>query len=224
MLVANAFGLPMVEPAYPSLTGALYGYSEGVCAEGKDFVCNVKDGLFTCRPCDFAQLEQFKRMQDLANRLATAFEIPRDKLAETDARIGRITATLVGLVGGRLQATLPAPSAVLPAIAAAKAEPTSHDTFRKIALVVPELVGWFSSGAAIVNAPTSYPTPPPQPRAQPSGDPPVVVPGPTSPSPMPMPPRSKLKAAGMFVGALGLLTAIGLVATAHYSKKGRRLR
>lgn len=223
MLVAD-FGLATVERAYPQLVGAAFGgYTEGVCAEGRDFVCNVKDGLFTCRPCDYDQLAAFKNLQHLCNRLATAFEVGRDKLAETDARIGRITATLVGLVGGRLSATLPPPASVAAAIAAAKSDPSAHETFRKIAQVVPELVTYFSQGAAIVSAPSSYPTPPPQPRADPSGDPPVVVPGPEHPSAR-LPARSKVKAAGMFVGVLGVLTAVGLVAAAHYSKKGRRLR
>lgn len=223
MLVANAFGLPTVERAYPTLVGALAGYTEGGCATGSDFVCNVKDGLYTCRPCNFPQLSAFKQVQDLLNRLATAFEFGRDKLSELDGRIGGVTARLVGLVGGRLTATLPPPQSVAIVVAAAKADPTAHDTFRQVASAVPELITWLSSGAAMLNAPTSYPTPPALPRAGSTGDGPVTLPSPTpTPASLP-PPRTKAKAAGMFVGVLGVLTAIGLVATAHYSKKGRRI-
>lgn len=225
MLVANAFGLPTIEPAFPTLVG-LYGYTEGSCAEGRDFVCNVKDGLWTCRPCDLRQLSAFKELQHTANQLATLFELGRDKLAETDARIGRITSTLVGLVASRLAVRLPAPASVAAAVAAAKSEPTAHETFRKIAQVVPELLSWFTAGVIALKAPLSYPTPPPQPRAGPSGEPPVVIPGPgTGPdTPMPPLPRSRVKSAGIFVGVLGVIAAIALVSTAHYSKKGRRFR
>jgi hypothetical protein len=224
MLVAD-FGFATVEPAYPTLVGGFPGfgaYTEGVCAEGKDYVCNVKDGLFTCRPCNFPQLAVFKQLQHLANRLAVAFEIGSQHLAETDARLGRITATLVGKVSGPLAAKLAAPAVLASAITAARDEPTSHDTFRKIAAVVPEFVDWFSAGVGLIGAPATYPTPPPQPRAAPSGDGPIKLPSPELPAVPPI--RSKLRGAGLAVGVLGVITAIGLVAAAHFSKKGRRLR
>jgi hypothetical protein len=225
LVLQDAFGIPVVESALPSLTGAFYGYTEGVCAEGKDFVCNVKDGLWTCRPCDFAQLSQFKQLQHMANRLATGFGISRDKLAETDARIGRITATLVGLVSRKLSGMLAPPSGAMAAVAAAQEAPTDHETFRAIAKAVPELVSWFDAGIALTGAPSSYPTPPPQPRAEPSGDSPITIPEPGRDGLPPLATRSRrMKMAGAAVGILGVVTAVGLVAAAHYSKKGRRLR
>src|SRR5262245_36990921 len=217
MLVANAFGIPVVERAYPTLVGLgaiiAGSYTEGVCANGADFICNVKDGLYSCRPCAFEQLGQFKELQHRANRLATKFEFGRDKLTEVDGRIATVTARLVGLVSGRLSAVLTPPLALATAIAAAKSDPTAHDTFRQISAFVPEFVQWFGAGIAMVDAPESYPTPPALPRAQPGGDGPVTVPTTTPTLPVPAP-KSRMKAAGMFVGVLGVLTAIGLVATA----------
>ncbi len=145
------------------------------CADGGDFQCSVKGGIFSCRPCDFPQLEVFKGLQTQTNRLLSGFGIQlpadrRDGAAQSvlwvDGRLGPKTATAVSLVAIKAEEKgyRPIPPAVplmrLPGfIEALKNAATAPSGVAKYA---PELLAYFKSVADKIQAttpPSGIPTP-----------------------------------------------------------------
>lgn len=214
----------------------LGAYEEGICKEGKDFICQVKEGLFSCQPCDFEQLSTFKELQYQVARMAyatglskklAAFKACVDKNLQpinclTDGRIGGNTVLMLGAIYPLAYGKVKAPDGLMDVLSAATDDYTTgrarESTMRKLATVSSEMREWLRAAADAWEAPVTLP---PEELAPPSTrDPTGPMKPPANGGPaLPKPPMSKTKKAGLVVGALGLLTAIGLVATAHYYRK-----
>lgn len=137
------------------------------CADGGDFQCSVKGGIFSCRPCDFPQLEVFKGLQTQTNRLLSGFGIQlpadrRDGAAQSvlwvDGRLGPKTATAVSLVAIKAKEKgYQAPLVLIPGLMEAmKNSPAGAAKF------APELLVYFKNVADKIQAatpPSGIPTP-----------------------------------------------------------------
>lgn len=200
----NHLGLEIIRPTLSLDGGINFGaYTEGVCAEGKDFVCSEVGGVHSCRPCNFPQLEAFRALQGELNRVAKARGYKSSYLLDIDGRMGPLTARTLGVIGTNVESVVkPENAGVSQAIKAAAAAPDSPDTHRLIAMYVPELRLYFNAVANTSGAPTSFPEAPPVPGG--GGVGPIPVPGTTVPT---APPPQVVKA-----GPPGILGFLALVA------------
>lgn len=180
MLYASNLGLEVIIPA--PLSGArrrrgrmLGAYDEGSCAEGKDFVCGPVNGVDSCRPCNTPQLSAFKQLQTNINRLLVAYGLPPSYRLDVDGRIGPLTAAAFAQVGPRAAKNNTPTAAIQAVINAAVASTTSEDTYRAMAIYVPELNGYLGPIADRLGAPQDVPPAPTTPSD--GGNGPIPVPG-----------------------------------------------
>ena len=158
MLQLNNLGLEVIRPTM-EINGLGFGsYVEGVCAEGKDFVCGVRNGVHSCRPCKFDQLDAFRGLQGEINRIIALKGLPG--LLDIDGRMGPRTARAIALVANATSNALPQGASVQKVIAACQSAPDSPDTHRLIATFVPELRTYFAQVADLLGANKDYPEAP----------------------------------------------------------------
>jgi len=189
--------------------GAVEGdYAEGVCADGADFLCGPRDGLFSCRPCTADRLVEFRAFQTQLNRLVVARGLPKSLVLDVDGRVGVKTATTLGAVARSLGGSFPLQAQV--AVGLAMNSPSTEQTAREIAKVVPTLRKYAEQTANDLNAPKSVPEP---------TKPVATGPGTTTLPPMTFP--KKKVSSGVVVGVLAGITALGLVGAAAYAKRRR---
>lgn len=179
MLTASNLALEVIVPTM-ALDGslALGAYAEGACAEGKDFVCGERNGVHSCRPCDFAQLEQFRGLQGELNRIM-AVDDPKNNMGkwlDIDGRMGPFTARALARVGAAVASKYPLTADVQKVVQACASAPDSTATHRLIATYVPELRAFFKGVADSENARKDYPEAPMPPESKPGGGAPVQVP------------------------------------------------
>lgn len=205
-------GLEIIRPTI-SLDGGinLGAYNEGVCAEGKDFLCSEVGGVHSCRPCNFPQLEAFRALQGELNRIVQARGYKSSYMLDIDGRMGPLTARTLAAVGTGVAGVVAASTEVDQVIKAAAAAPNAENTHRLIASYVPELRLYFNAVANKSGAPQSFPEAPPTPGGGTVG--PIPQPG-TSPVPTTVPPPGKvLKAGPSPVLFLALVAVTGGIAT-----------
>lgn len=195
MLSYGSLGFEVVD-RWSRLDGRFGDYAEGVCAQGANFLCGPKDGLFSCRPCTADSLKVFKDLQGQLNRLVVAKNLPRTLLLDIDGRFGPRTMTTARAVAVVTGATIPASTEEGARWLATRAESVSKE---------------LKTAADEAGAPKTPPTPPKDI---------TVTPGPDAAS-LPAPARGNGHA-GLIIGGLALLAAGGLVASAAYAKKKRR--
>jgi hypothetical protein len=201
------------------------GPVDGGCAQGADFICGPRGGVFSCRPCDFSQLEQFKQLQRLANQLVVGLGMANTPAVITglnsceggdilaiDGRVGPCTKrTLTRIVRVFGPLTM-APTN--PLLDLAKFEPTAE----YISTVIPELLTYLGQLVALSNAPKNVPAPPKQPIK--SVDAPGKLPLPSSePVAKPFPRRPSMVGVGIFAA----LAAVGLTAAGVYYYRSENL-
>lgn len=134
---------------------ATFSTSGDSCATGADFICGPKGGITSCRPCDFPQLNQFKRLQSQANRLVAAYNFDSRYRLDVDARIGPLTTRTVALVGQRVIQQLGhanVPSPVRQALNQASSAPEALTSYRALARVAPQIANVFELAANSVGA------------------------------------------------------------------------
>lgn len=214
-----------------SISGVGLGtFQEGECPDA-DFVCGPKThkgkSIYSCRPCDFAQLIEFRRLQTMANSLVVALGMVNKPgiitglhscsggdIVAVDERIGpctkRTITRIVSLFGPKTM------KPINPLLSVSKFQ----STYEYIAHVTPELITYFQQLIQITSAPKNVPAPVQQPVQ--FVDAPGPVPG---PDPLPPPPpnglvvRPRVSKSGLLIGVLAALTAIGLVGTGIYYRR-----
>jgi len=191
-----------------------YPTSGDSCAAGGDFVCGPKGGITSCRPCDFPQLTQFKRLQTQANRLVAGYGFDSRYRLDVDARIGPLTTRTVALVGQKVieqlgKANVPSP--VRQALNQASSAPESITSYRALARVAPQIANVFELAANSIGA-GDMPDPSPPVGKDPgrNGDGNGGVLPPTNG-------RQRKMGRGMkgALAALGIIGAVGLSAAAY---------
>jgi hypothetical protein len=214
----------------PSLMG-LGAYEQGQCSSGADFVCSEKGGEYSCRPCDYAQLDVFRELQEQINRLIVTYNLGNS--LDVDGRIGDDTTAAAARIHGAIKSgAVAAPPAVAQALAAVARAPRSQDAMHALAAVADETVPYFATVADAAGAPDRVPEGPPIPP---------VPPGPSEGGPFPqVPPRDvdqppvdpvitqpvatdgrKRARRGYVIGGVALLAAVGLIGAAAYYKSDR---
>jgi hypothetical protein len=208
--------------------GGLGAFQQGQCADGADFVCGPKTSkgvtVNSCRPCDFAQLEAFRELQERANSLVVALGMEKSPAIITgpdscgggdilalDGRVGpcttRTVARIIQIFGPRKLA------ASDPLLRPSNFQPTKE----YVAHALPEIVSYLRQLVTLTNAPKNVPAPAQQPIKTVSGGPgagsgefpTTIVPGLT--------PKPKTGASlKVTIGILGALAAVGLVGTGVY--------
>lgn len=178
--------------------GGLSGYTEGVCVEGADFLCGVRNGVYSCRPCNVDQLSMFKDLQIHVNSIlesrGLAARIERGPKARSaiDGRIGSSTTVALGELAEVVADEFPPQAVVREALEVVWAAPASQDAARAVARTAPEITAWLVQVASGLQASISPDTAPPRKRSR----------------------------APLFVGVVAGLAAIGLVGTAIYQRRG----
>jgi hypothetical protein len=175
-------------------------FTEGVCAQGANFLCNTVNGLFSCRPCTSKGLADFKALQTQINRLIVAQKLPLAFL-QVDGRIGSKTVTALGVVVKAVSPSYPIPMAGQRGILLAMSQPTSEEAAREVAKFIPTYSAYAKSAADAMGAPAKPPV-----ATSPPKDIEVV--------PVPTPPEPPKRRTGLIIGSLAAVTAIGLVAAA----------
>lgn len=205
---------------YDLSLGAYQGGAGPDCKPGWGYLCGPRGGIYSCRPCDYPQLEAFQRLQKLANQLVVAFRMNDAPSVITglhtvsggyklalDGRVGPATKRTVAAIMAKYGPKLMAPSAA--ALAAGKFE----DSYEYVAEYIPELIAYFEDLVRISNAPENVPAPPRQPIAS------VTAPGapPRAQKLVAPPPVTPIKRKGNWL-VLGLagLAAVGLVGAGVY--------
>ena len=208
----------------PALLG-FGAYEQGVCADGADYVCSSRNGEYSCRPCDYAQLAMFKELQNQINRLIMKYGLGRQ--IAVDGRIGDDTTRAAGAVYRASKGSYAPSASVRPALEAALASPDSASSMQALASVADETTPFFAAIAAAEGAPPTSATNPAKPSADagpyPQLPPRVTDQGTLEPSDVPAGKRGR--GGLVFLGVLAMLGAVGLVGTAHYygnNKKKRR--
>jgi hypothetical protein len=221
-LTENYFGLHTVDwyaPLGPlagmSGFGGLGDYREGVCAEGADFICGVRNGLYACRPCGYPQLAAFENFQTQVNRIIKSRGLPSRLILAIDGRIGSKTTASFGKVVEALGVS-GLPPDLQPAAIAAMNAPNAEQTFKEIAKVGPGAADYLQARADAEGAPKNVPAPPAKPEP--------ITTGPATPvittTSVPSAPRRRSRA-GYVVGGLAVLAAVGVVGAAAYQKRKR---
>lgn len=159
MLQLNDLGLEVIRPVM-ALNGnlGLGAYTEGVCAEGKDFVCGVRNGIHSCRPCKYDQLDAFRALQGEINRIIVIKGL--SGLLDIDGRMGPRTARALAAVANATSNAMPQTSDVMTVVQACNAAPDSPATHRLLARFVPELRAYFAQVADLLGASHDYPEAP----------------------------------------------------------------
>lgn len=202
----------------------LGAFDQGSCADGADFVC--KSGtqrgvtVFSCRPCDFAQLAVFRALQQKANQLVVALGMtkkpalitgPRSceggDILAVDERVGPCTARTISRIVRVFGPLTMAPTDPLLDLE------NFQVTEEYIAHSAPELITYFDQLIALTNAPKNVPAPVQQPvkGVDAPGDIPKVV----LPEALPSPAQPK-NGTKIMLGLLAALAAVGLVGTGVY--------
>lgn len=214
-----------------NIMGGLGTFTEGPvsggCKAGKDFICGPKGGIFSCRPCDYSQLDAFKALQKLANQLVVALGMAKSPaiingqhgceggdILAIDGRIGPCTKSTITKI-----VRIHGPALMMPTdplLGLGKFKPD----YEYIAHVTPELIAYFSRLAAVSNAPKNVPAPSRQPIKRVTA--PGTVPGVVAPLPSIPAPPSRI-AWGATIGIFGALAAIGLISSGVYYYQGERM-
>jgi hypothetical protein len=205
----------------------LGAYQAGVCADGADYLCNEKNGEYSCRPCNYPQLEMFKELQRQINRLVIA--TGRGYQVSVDGRIGDDTTKVLGQVYTAISGTMSPPISTGFALALTQTSPTGQGTMSAVASVADDIVPYLTRMADRAGAPLSPPTPtpprlppmPPLPGAQPGQ---TVVPAPSTREPsitLPSAPRTAAKGRGINPYALGAV-AMGTLALVLAYRKNKK--
>jgi len=191
------------------------------CKPGWDYLCGPRGGIYSCRPCDYAQLEAFQSLQKMANQLGVGLKMNDAPAVITglhtctggyklalDGRVGpctkRTVAEIVTKYGPNLM------TAVSPALAPGKFE----DSYEYIAGHIPELLVYFGTLVKQSNAPRDVPAPPQQPIASVGGPGSVPKAGKLVAPPPVTPLGKKKKPWGVLLFAG--LAAVGLTAAGVY--------
>jgi hypothetical protein len=198
------------------------GPVSGGCDAGKDFICGPKGGVFSCRPCDFPQLDAFKELQRMANQLVVALGMANKPgiivgqhgcaggdLLAIDGRIGPCTKKTITQIVRVFGPLTMAPTDPLLSLSKFQSE------YEYIAHVAPELQAYFGQLVKLSNAPKNVPAPSRQPIKS------VTAPGSVPVSSTPEEIRRVTRRVTRKTGraglvALGALAAIGLVGTGVY--------
>ncbi len=158
MLQLNNLGLEVIRPVMALNGLGLGSYTEGVCAEGKDFVCGVRNGIHSCRPCALDQLDAFRGLQGELNRVVLLKGL--GGLLDIDGRMGPRTAAAIARVAGSTANALAQSGDVMKVVQACQSAPDSPATHRLIATYVPELRSYFAQVADLLGASKDYPEAP----------------------------------------------------------------
>lgn len=205
----------------------LGAYQAGVCADGADYLCNTKNGEYSCRPCNYPQLEMFKELQRQINRLVIS--TGRGYQLTVDGRIGDDTTKVLGQVFTAIGGTMSPPIQTGFALALTQTSPTGQGTMSAVASVADDIVPYLKRMADRAGAPLSPPTPtpprlppmPPLPGTQPGT---TVVPSPPGKEPSvtlpPLPGRTAQKS-GINPYALGAV-AMGTLALVLAYRKNKK--
>jgi hypothetical protein len=196
------------------------GPVDGGCADGADFICGPRGGVFSCRPCDFPQLDSFKDLQKLANQLVVGLGMANSPaiivgehgceggdILALDGRIGPCTKSTISKIVRVTGPTLMPPTDPILSLSQFKPD------YEYIAEVTPELIAYFEQLVALSNAPKDVPAPSQQPIKR------VTAPGSVPKASAPLPSdrfRAKPRVGAMTVGIFGALAAIGLIGTGVY--------
>jgi hypothetical protein len=174
--------------------------TEGSCG-GADFRCSARpedNGIFSCRPCTTSVLNVFKDLQGQMNRLVVAKGLSRSLLLDIDGRIGPQT-----IATARAIAALTGTQSSIP--------PGTEAGARWLATRAEAAAKELKYAADQAGAPTKPPVPPAPPVSTTPIPPGTTVPG--------LPVVASKSKAGLVVGGLAALTAVGLVAAAYYRKR-----
>lgn len=226
MLAATPFGVPTVNIYAPLGRAGRRGlgasdgdYTIGsVCGAGTDLVCNVKGWIYSCRPCDTPQLAVLKDLQDQVNRILKAKGLITSSLPflDEDGRVGPKTAVAFAAAVKQAMGVATLPATLQVAAGVAGSQPGSQQAMQEIAKAAPTAQAYLRQVADMIGAPHEIPQGPQGPPSGATG--PATLP---DPGQVYLPPPKKGNA-GVVVGALAGLTAIGLVGTAVYYKRKRR--
>lgn len=203
-------------------SGAELGtFEQGACADGSDFTCGPRGGVFSCRPCDFTQLEAFKQLQKIANQLVVGLGMEKSPAVITglnsceggdilaiDGRVGPCTKRTIARIIRVFGPLTMAPTN--PLLDLENFKPTSE----YIASVIPELTTYFRQLVALSKAPKDVPAPAQQPiKGFPA---PGKVPLSILPGNGVRELRPPVNGGKVALGIMAALAAIGLVGTGVY--------